>query len=218
MWPLDWLTFSDILIIIVAIAAVGTLQFFKGRKLNLTLMYFSMKTAEKALEPKDKNYTLIGTYVGYTAIYDVEGPVKKVEYTVVLLPRQSLLYFPVSLLTTRFDKVFIRYIMPHKITKEAHLVAKGYYRVGLSRAIKGFENMSKEEVVIGGKKYVLAYTSGSAARKLLSWLKNIENPTNIKHLALVPANRSLYIAAKLDPEQLESLLVKSYQLAKEFAE
>ncbi len=217
MWPFDWLTFNDILIIIVAVAAVGTLQFFRGRKLNLTLMYSSMRIAEKVLKPRDKNYTLIGMYVGYTAIYDLGAPLGKVEYTVLLLPRQSLLYFPISLLTSRFDKVFIRYILPRKVFREAHLVAKGYYRVGVSRTIKGYDSMTKEDVTINGKKYHLIYNSRSIATKLLKWAERLNTPTDIKHVALVPANRSLYIAAKLDPENLEDLINKSYQLAKELA-
>jgi hypothetical protein len=211
------LSFGDIMAIIVVVAAVGTYQFFRGRKLNLMLMYFTMKEAEKVLKPSDKNYTLLGTYVGYTAIYDLTGPIRKAEITVTLLPRQSLFYFPISLLTSRFDKAFIRFIFPQKVKKEAHIISRHYYRLGMSREVRGFQDMVKEDLEINGKKYVLAYFSGSAARKLERFMKSLERPDIVKHVALVPQNRSLYIAIKLDPRAFADVISKGLRLAEEFA-
>ena len=212
------LTFGDLMAIIVLVAGIGTYQFFKGRKLNLTLMYYAMKVTDEVLKPLDKNYTLLGTYVGFTAIYDLEEPLRKAELTLTLMPRQSLFYYPVSLVTSRFDKVFIRFIFPAKIRREAHIVAKWYYRLGLSREIRGYERMSREEIIIKGRKYVLVYTSGAAVRRLEKFVKRLRNPSLIKHVALVPANRSLYLAVKFDPEFFKEILTKAHELALEFVE
>ena len=207
------ITSSDIMLIIVVLAAIGTYQFFKGRKLNIMLMYFTMKEVEKVLNPIDKTYTLLGMYVGYTAIYDLEGSIKKVEVTVTLLPRQSILYFPISLLTSRFDKIFVRYIFPEKITREAHIIAKHYYRLGISREIVGFNKMIKRNIKIKGKDFILLYKSGNIMRMLEDFVKSLKNPGIIKHVAVVPANKSLYIAMKLDPESIKEVFEKSYSLA-----
>ncbi len=207
------LSFGDIMILIVLLAGIGTYQFFKGRKLNLMLMYYAMKVADEILKPTDKNYTLLGTYVGFTAIYDLEGSLKKAEITLTLMPRQSLFYYPVSLVTSRFDKIFIRFIFPMKISKEAHIIAKRYYRLGASREIKGYERMNKEMSVFGGKKYLLVYSSGSAIRRLEKFMRRLRKPELIKHIALVPANRSLYLAVKFDPEGFKEILAKAHELA-----
>ncbi len=217
MGVLGPLTFQDVMMVIVVAAAVATYQFFRGRKLNVMLMYHTMKVVEEVLNPQDKNYTLLGTYVGYTAIYDLEGPIRKAEVTVTLLPRQSFFYFPVSLLTSRYDKAYVRFILSDKVVREAHVVAKRYYRLGVSRTIEGFSNMRREDVVIGGKKYFLIYTSRGAVRKLVSFLKSLSNPSVVKHVALVPANRSIYLAVKLEPENLKEVIQKGYALAKSLA-
>ncbi len=217
MGVLGPLSFGDVMAIIVVVAAVGTYQFFRGRKLNLMLMYFTMKEAEKILKPLDKNYTLLGTYVGYTAIYDLKGTIKKAEVTVTLLPRQSLFYFPISLLTSRFDRAFVRFIFPRKVKKEAHIISRHYYRLGMSREVRGFQDMVKEDLEVNGRKYVLAYFSGSAARKLVKFIKSLQRPDIIKHVAVVPQNRSLYIAMKLEPNAFADVLSKGLMLAEELA-
>ncbi len=209
-----WISFGDIIIISIVLAGLATIQFFKGRKVNLSLMYYTMSKAEEALRPVDKNYTLIGIYTGYSAKYVLRGSVEEAELVVLLMPRQALLYLPIAYVTSRFDRFFLRLVYRGRVTAEAHVIRSGYYRLGVSRTITGYERMGKDEVVINGRKYYLIYTSREAAEKLLNWVKRFENPLLINHVALVPANNSLYLAAKLDAPFYKELIESAYYLAR----
>ena len=211
-WMVD--IFTDIIVISIVLAGLSMVQFFKGRKINLNLMYFSMKKAEEALHPVDKNYTLVGIYTGYSAKYILRGLVEEAELVVLLMPRQALLYYPIALITSRFDRFYLRLVYRGRVGVEAHVIKSGYYRLGVKRTIRGYERMGKEEVVIDGVKYHVLYTSKDAALKLLDWVKRQSKPTLINHVALVPANNSLYLAAKLDVDHYKGLVESAYYLAR----
>jgi len=103
---------------------------------------------------------------------------------------------------------------PLRAKAEAHLVRSGYYRLGVSRTITGYERMGKEVVNIGGVKYHMIYTSREAAEALLQWVKRLDKPTLVNHVALVPANNSLYLAARLDVLTYKKVVESAYYLAK----
>ncbi len=208
------LTIWDLFVIVVALGLAGALQFFRGRKINLVIMSESVKLFERILKPRDKEYRMIGLYVGYSGILKIgRDGIKEVELTLVLLPRQSLLYFPISLLTSRFDKVFLRYVVTKRIPWEAHLIRKGYYRLGIRRVIRGIEKMFVTETEIGGVKYYMVYNNATAAKTLVNLVKRLEKPDLIQHVALVPKNMSLFIASKLKMEYLEDIVRQTYREA-----
>ncbi len=202
-------------IFIALIAGLSTLQFYRGRKQNLKILEHSIRVLERSFKPKDKNYTVIGIYIGYDATYKViHDMIKNIKAVVLLLPRQSLLYMPIAKLTSRFDKVFliINYKKDKNFPGEAHLVKKRYYRLGIKRTIKGIEKMRIERISIGTNKYYLVYTHRSLVEKLINFAKQLEDPSIINHLAIIPKNKRLYLAAKLVPDQLEELAKKFYKL------
>ena len=204
--------------IIIALAAAATLQFFKGRKSNLSILEQTIKSMEGIYRPLDKDYTIIGLYVGYTAKYKViKRGIASIEATILLIPRQSLFYLPIAKLTSRFDRVFIHYFYRGKVMHEAHVVRKGYYRLGIRREIRGIERMMVAEEVINGEKYYLIYTNRNAIEPLIKLVKSLPNPSVINHVALVPANNSLYLAAKLDMKVFDTLIKNSYELAAKLA-
>ncbi len=202
-------------IFIALVAGISTLQFYRGRKQNLMILEYSIRVLEKSFKPRDKNYTVIGIYIGYDATYKViHDMIKNIKAVVLLLPRQSLLYMPIAKLTSRFDKIFliINYKKDKNFPGEAHLVKKGYYRLGIKRTIKGIEKMRIERISIGTNKYYLVYTHRSLVEKLINFAKQLEDPSIINHLAIVPKNKRLYLAAKLVPDKLEELAKKFYKL------
>ncbi len=201
---------------LLALAGVTVLQFYRGRRKNLEILEKSIRIMEEALRPKDKNYTVIGLYVGYSAKYLIErGGVNEFEATVVLLPRQSLFYIPIAKITSRFDRVYLIFRTVREPYAEAHLVRKGYYRMGVKRVIRGIENMTIESIDINGRKYLLVYTSKALAKRLLDFARGLSNPHILNHVAIVPRARHLYIAAKLDLDVFSELLRKGYHLASE---
>ncbi len=202
---------------LVFLAGAATLQFFRGRKKNLLILEKSIRILEDVFKPRDKNYTIIGIYVGYSALFDVRwNHIDKVEAVVLLFPRQSLLYAPVARLTSRYDKAYIiiHYFKDKSFPGEAHVIQKGYYRLGVRRVIKGIERMRREEISIGGRKYYLIYNNRYMLEKLINYVKNLEQPDLVKHIAVVPRKKRLYMAMRLDIMKYREMLEKYYELAR----
>lgn len=204
-------------VVTVILAGLSVLQFFKGRKINLAILERSIRILEDVFKPRDKNYTIIGIYVGYSALYRIyKDLINTIETVVTLLPRQSLLYYPISRLTSRFDKIYliIHYDIDKTLFGEAHVVKKGYYRLGIKRNIRGIEKMNIETTRIAGKHYYLVYTHRNLAEKLLEYIKSLSDPTLVNHIAVVPKHRRLYLAARLDLENLSEIASKFYELGR----
>jgi len=212
------ITTYDIIAIAIVLAFVAVIQFFRGRKINLLLIEFTARAFERVLRPKDKEYQWIGLYVGYRARFDTPyKSLAKVEAVVTLMPRHSLFYLPIALITSRFDRLYMFFRYRKRFTGEAHVIRKYYYRTSLRRVIKGIERMALESIDIAGKTYYLVYNDSSMLRSLLNMVKSLSNPHIVNHIAIVPSNNSLFVAARVNTQTFEELLRKTYRLAREFA-
>lgn len=208
--------------ILVGVAALTTIQFYRGRRKNLELLKRAAEVLEEALKPIDKEYVLIGLYVGYTAYYTLDkGLARKAAITITMLPRQALLYLPFSLLLRRHDKIVFVYELEIPGLKEAHLIRKGYYRLGARHAIGPRAlKMMCERIVLGGKKYEACYTAGS--QHLLDILEQyVERigPEYVGHIAAVPKPPRFYLSAKLphNPQTLHRMAMLSLEAANKIA-
>lgn len=193
---------STILWAIMILAAVTSIQFYKGRKWNLQLMQHYLRAIENVVKPEDKDYVWLGGYIGFRAKYKVNRDnIRRFEYTLTLLPRHSLLYFPIALLTSRHDKLFVVVKPFAQIKHEAHLIQKGYYR--LKPDIENEPLLQREEIEIAGKKYEVLYEKKRDVEKLKSFVENMSKPHNIKHVALTPKTNVFYVQMKPEPETIE---------------
>ncbi|RLF89411.1 hypothetical protein DRN43_03810 [Thermococci archaeon] len=192
----------EILLLIMVLGALATLQFYRGRKLNLTVMDYYLRTIEGIVKPKDKNYIWVGGYVGFRAYYKInEGNIENFDYTLTLLPRQSILYFPVSKLINRHDKIYF-VVHPHsKIKREAHLIQKGYYR--MKPKIENEELMQKEIVEVDGVKYEALFEKRRDVELLREFLQGFSRIKDVKHISLTPKTNVLYVFMKPDLETIE---------------
>jgi len=212
------LSVYDIFIIAFVLAAVAVLQFFRGRKLNLILIEYTARKLEEILKPKDKEYQWIGIYVGYKARFETSyKSLKRIEAVITLLPRQSLFYFPIALLTSRFDRLYLFFRYNRIFDGEAHIIRKNYYRLGLKRVIKGINRMKVESIRVKGKTFHLVYNDARLMNKLVKMVEEISRPDMINHLAIVPANKSVFLAAKLSPKTFEEILSRIYRFARSLA-
>lgn len=207
---------------LVGVAALTTVQFYRGRRKNLELLKQTTDILEDTLKPVDKEYVLIGLYVGYTAYYTLgKGLAKKAAITVTMLPRQALLYLPFSLLLRRHDRIVFVYELEIPGQKEAHLVRKGYYRLGAKHAVgPRASEMMHEKMGLGGKKYDAFYTTGS--ERLLETLKQyVERigPEYVGHIAAVPRPPRFYLSARLphSPQTLHRMAMLSLEAANKIA-
>lgn len=188
---------SELLLALMILAGAASYQFYKGRKLNLQLMDYYLRAIEEVVKPKDKDYVWLGGYIGFRAQYKIERDnLRKFEYTLTLLPRHSLLYFPISLLTSRHDKLFIVARPYSTIKREAHIIQKGYYR--LRPNIENEPLLQRDEVEVNGKRYELLFEKRRDAELLREFLAGFQKVANVKHVSLTPSTNVFYVFMKPD--------------------
>ncbi len=199
---------------IMVIAALTTIQFYKGRKLNLQLMTHYLETIEEVVKPEDKDYVWLGGYIGFRANYKINRDnVRRFEYTLTLLPRHSLLYFPIALITSRHDKLYVVVRPFAQIKREAHLIQKGYYR--LKPDIENEPLLQKGEVEIAGKKYEALYEKRRDVENLKALIESLSKPANIKHVSLTPKTNVFYILMKPEPDTIKEDMRKIVRFVNE---
>ncbi len=193
---------STLLFALMVVAALTSIQFYKGRKLNIQLMQHYLRSIEEIVKPEDKDYVWLGGYIGFRANYKINREnIRKLEYTLTLLPRHSLLYFPIALLTSRHDKLYVVLRPFANIKREAHLIQKGYYR--LKPNIENEPFLQKEEIEIAGKTYEALYEKKRDVIKLKELVESMSKPANIKHVSLTPKTNVFYVLMKPEPETIE---------------
>ena len=187
--------------IIFVLAGISVIQYYRGRKLNLLLMEHYIKEVKEIVKPEDENYTWLGGYIGFRAEYKVNrGNIRKFEYTLTLLPRHSILYFPISLLTSRHDKIYFVIRPFAEIRREAHLIQKGYYR--LKPDIENEDFLQRETVEIAGKQYEALYEKKRDVEKLKELVESFSKPHNVKHVSLAPKTNVFYVLMKPEPDTI----------------
>ncbi|AHF79753.1 hypothetical protein [Thermococcus paralvinellae] len=192
----------EVLMVIMILAGVASIQFFKGRKLNLMLMQHYLRAIEDIIKPKDKEYIWLGGYIGFRAHYKVnEGNIDKFEYTLTLLPRQSIFYMPISKLISRHDKLYI-VIKPYsQIKREAHLIQKRYYRI--KPKIEDEDLLQRHFIEVNGKQYEALFEKRRDVELLREFLQGFSKPENVKHISLTPKTNVFYILMKPEPETIQ---------------
>ncbi|WP_457750859.1 hypothetical protein [Thermococcus sp.] len=195
---------STMMFALMIVAALTSIQFYKGRKLNIQLMQHYLRSVEEVVKPdkENRNYVWLGGYIGFRAEYKLNRDnIRKVEYTLTLLPRQSLLYFPIALITSRHDKLYFVIRPLSQIKREAHLIQKGYYR--MRPTIENEDFLKKEVIEVAGKEYEALYEKRRDVELLKELIESMSNPHNIKHASLTPKTNVFYILMKPEPETIE---------------
>jgi hypothetical protein len=207
---------SNLFAILVIFAGVATLQFFYGRKLNLVLMRSVAETLEDVVKPKDQLYTWLGGYIGFKAEYDVDDPiVEKIEATLTLLPRQSIMYLPVSKITLRGDRLFIVVRSRYSLKGDVHAIKKGTYR--LSKGIDNEIEYLSEDVAVNGAEFKVYYKKKRDRDKLLKHLNGLP-VDKVKHISVTPSTRVVYAFVAPEKRVIKEVIPRMVQIAREFTE
>ncbi|MCD6363750.1 MAG: hypothetical protein J7M13_07140 [Synergistetes bacterium] len=188
---------SKIVFLIFILSAIMTLQFFKGRKINLLLMKNYLGEIEAPLKIRDKEYTWIGGYVGFKAGYKIQNPLFSFfEVSLILAPRQSLIYLPLSLLLFRGDRAFFL-LTPRgkRISRELHLIRDEAFL--FKPKIRRKKELFEKRASICGVNFRILYEDEKAVEDILKLFKRYKgNIKIIKHLALVPSTNRVYLHLK----------------------
>jgi len=199
--------------VLVISALVVAIAYFLGRRNNLILMKRYANVLENALKPDDQQYTWLGGYIGFKAEYKGKwGVVNKVRPTLHLKPRLSLLYYPIALLTMRHDKLYIVMETSREIEGEAHLIQKGYYRIGPN--IENEEKFRRTDANLGGKNFELLYQKQKEGERLLGWAQGLMIDFNrVKHLSFTSSTNVIYAFIEPKEDLITTLLKKMPALA-----
>lgn len=183
--------------LLIIFAVVATAQYFLGRRKNLVFIQKYAHAMEDALKPIDKQYTWVGGYIGFKSGYKVKQEmVKEVKATLHMMPRLSLLYYPIAKLTMRHDKLYVVVETSKNIRGETHLIQKGYYRLG--PGIKDVEKFHRRYIKLGDREFEILYQDGEGERQLLSLAQSLRvDFKRIKHLSYTSSTNVIY--AFVDP-------------------
>ncbi len=111
------------IISIFLLAGALSYGFYWGYKKNLSIMKETAKLLEEYFTPTRKYYTWIGGVVGFEAQYFLlDG--RKIHVKLILVPRHAILYYPISLLLKRRDKLFFRGKLDLSDIDEKHIIKR----------------------------------------------------------------------------------------------
>jgi len=174
-----------------------SLGYFWGKRQNEALVRSVFSVLTDVLEPQDQHYTRIGGLTGYHAnlVPRDNRVISEVEATMTLLPREAWLYYPICLLVGRGDRLYVSLNLNKtaaKPLKEGHLIERSY---ACSRAgrITNADKLPYEEVHWGSAVFFLYYEDREVRGRLMSLKDRLSLPRSIRHVALVPEKRRVFI-------------------------
>lgn len=168
--------------------------YFQGRRRNRAIVFGAFEELAEVLQPQDQTYTNIGGAIGYHAdIVPHKGSVvSKAQVTLTLLPRQSWLYLPISLLLRRWDRLYLTLHMSKTPPSEGHLIDAGYHRFR-APAITNESRMKQETVEWGGRHFLLLYMKKNTRDHFARLMEALRDPAGIKHIAFVPHQKRCFV-------------------------
>ncbi len=165
---------------IIALALLSTLGYFRGRKKNRWIAGWIGKECEQVLRPKTTEYVNIGGTIGYNLTYSLAPPLKEAKGTFTLLPRQSVLYLPISLLITRHDRFYLHVYASVKLLGEGHIIRENYLPK-MRVHIAGLENMKREVVLRDNIRYLLLWKQSHLEEPLKKLFREFAHPEDLLH-------------------------------------
>ncbi|HDM75559.1 MAG TPA: hypothetical protein ENG51_03710 [Deltaproteobacteria bacterium] len=187
----------------LGLSIVIAVLYYVGYKRNMKTIEAVSKSLENSLKPSDKEYTWLGGVLGFTGNYTIEG-FEKVTASVFMLPRQSILYFPFSYITTGYDRVEVLFFLKNKVWNEVHVIRdiKPSYQMP---KIFNAHLLKTEKLTINEKPFVVMYRNKTGEVDSIISLGQSLEPLGIMHIALTPEKRVLYVRLKIKPKSVSEI-------------
>lgn len=190
-------TQQPVFYLFIAFTIILVLGWNWGSRRNKKIYLNAFNALTDVLKPKDQNFTSIGGQTGYHAnlIPKKNSFIRRVDATITLLPRQSWLYFPFSLITFRFDRLFLILMFGKKamkLTSEGHLIEEKYSRFRGPK-ITNEEALTMEKMRWDDKEYLLYYADEGIKKDLLELKGQLGGPGYLRHVAVVPDRDQMYL-------------------------
>ncbi len=168
--------------------------YFWGRRANQRLYLSAFADLTDVIKPDDQTFTNIGGVVGYHANFILKkGSVfSKVDATITLLPRHSLLYMPLSKLIMKFDRLFITLYLKTSLSGEGHLIEKRYAGFRAPK-ITNAPRLEKMEIKWGNYDFLLYFEQYKMRDQFMSFVEKNPDPGFIRHIAIVAGERKCFL-------------------------
>lgn len=197
-------------ILLAGFALLAMLVYRIGRRRIAELARRYSTVLEDVLSPADTEYTNIGGLVGYHAIYTLSGPhVEEVRATFTFLPRHSLLFYPVSRLFLRQDRMFLTFRLKRPFTGEAHILERFLTRFP-SHRIEGVESMHSASFRDARGRAFEVHSTGKKGKERITALFDALPPGVVRHLVFYPGNSTLYVFLRPGHPGFRETVVRLY--------
>ncbi|MDQ7031142.1 MAG: hypothetical protein Q9M37_00275 [Desulfonauticus sp.] len=202
---------SHIFYLLIIIAVFTSLIFIRGSKKNKKLSKIISKELEESINPKITEYINIGGLIGYHANYELEDCFYKIKCTFTLLPRHTLVYFPVSLILSKYDRLYVVIFSKNELKGEAHLIRKNIAN-SPHHKIKN-TSLQKETYKISNIVFFIYYQNESAKEFIKKCIQGLDM-NYILHISAYPKNKNFYLYMKAVPGNIAVNLKKFFGIAK----
>ncbi|HOK06085.1 MAG TPA: hypothetical protein PK836_03045 [Syntrophales bacterium] len=190
----EYIARQPLFYLFIAFSALLGYGFFRGRRVNEGIFRSAFQDLLDIVRPVDQTFVNIGGTIGYHATLTPPkgGPVTKVEATITFLPRQALLWMPISLIIRRWDRLFVTLHLSRPPVAEGHLIEKGYARFRGPK-IANAHLLKREDLAWGGREFFLYWGSEAIRGHLRRFTQERPDPGRLRHLALVPSQRRAFV-------------------------
>ena len=194
MFKYQHIVTQPVFFLFVAFSCMLSVGYFWGRRTNKRLFRSTFNDLIDVAKPDDQTFTNIGGAVGYHAnlIMKKKSPFSKIEATITLLPRHSLLYMPISKLIMKFDRLFITLHPRARLPGEGHLIEKRYAGFRGPK-ITNEHLLEKTEIKWGRYDFYLYYEKYNIRDRLMAFVNKHPDPGIIRHVAVVAAERKCFL-------------------------
>jgi hypothetical protein len=178
----------------IAFTAMLSLGYLWGRRTNKRVFLSAFNALVDIVGPDDQTFTNIGGLVGYHAnlLIRRKSLISRVDATITLLPRHSLLYLPFSKLIMRHDRLFVSIHLKSALPGEAHLIEAGYAGFRGPK-IQNAKRLTRREVRWGNYDFLLYYERVTMHDRLTEYMQAHPDPGVVRHIALVPDQRKCFV-------------------------
>ncbi|TVQ37149.1 MAG: hypothetical protein EA384_12865 [Spirochaetaceae bacterium] len=200
-------------LLILVLAAAMMVGWRNGVRTNRSLLLDTCAAAERVFAPTDTSYTNIGGLIGYNFAYQLpdSDTFRRLDGTITMLPRQALLYYPLSRFMGREDNLILTLFCDRLAPGQGHIVEQRQFSRGWI-PIEDSESMQFETLECDGHQFLL-FSYNPIIRALLQRLfDRLARASRLRHIGYYGSGG--YVALRLHPggSDMETQLADAYRL------
>ncbi len=203
---------QPVFFLFIAFSFFLTAGYFWGRRRNKAIFFSAFNDLIKVIQPDDQTFRNIGGSIGYHANFLIKkkgSQLSRVDATITLLPRHSLLYLPISKMTRKYDRLFITVHLKQTPLEEGHLIEAKYNGFRRSK-IENAKGLNREDVKWGKYAFSIYYESMIMRDSFVKLMDSNPDPGVIRHVAVVPNQKKVFIFMIPKPGDVARYLTPLY--------